>query len=121
MVTKYNCLITAECNKKIQLKQTFVLNIVASWCSDCTAQQENIPYFKNKLIEKNIDVFELIAQHHKDDFVDHSTMLLVEKMGGHGYPRTILFVNGEAVSCDNIEVINRAQLCELATQFLDRV
>ncbi|MEL0628560.1 periplasmic thioredoxin of cytochrome c-type biogenesis [Psychromonas aquatilis] len=118
MATRNNCIIASELDKKVQSKQTFVLNIVANWCSDCTKQQESMPYFKNMLIEKEVAVYELVAQYEKGDFIDQRTKSLVEALGGHGYPRTILFVNGEAVSADNIEVIDKAELCALADNFL---
>ncbi|TEW55925.1 hypothetical protein E2R68_02205 [Psychromonas sp. RZ22] len=106
-----------EVNEKIENKQSFVLNIVATWCSDCMDQQENIISFVNELKQQELDVVQLIAQHEKGVFVDLAYQQLVEHFGGHGYPRTVLIKNGEAVSTSNVEIISETELLALATEF----
>jgi thiol:disulfide interchange protein len=106
-----------EFEQKIQQKKSFVLNIVAAWCSDCTEQQPNIPAFEKAMNESQLDVFQLTAQHEKGLFVDNQHQRLIENLGGHGYPRTILILNGDVISSDNVEIISGHQLMILANKF----
>jgi len=106
-----------EFEQKIQQKKSFVLNIVADWCSDCTDQKINIPVFEKEIAESHLNVFELSAQYEKGLFRDIEHQHLIENLGGHGYPRTVLIVKGKVISSDNVEVISEHALMLLAKNF----
>ena len=103
--------------EKIQSNQSFVLNILASWCSDCTAQQINIQRFADSMAEKQLEVLQLNVQIDKGGFIDSSHQMLTEQLGGHGFPRTILVLKGEIISSDNVEIISAQDLEILADTF----
>ena len=100
--------------EKVNQQHTFVLNIVATWCSDCTKQQENINSLVNIL---GLPVLQLTAQHEKGIFIDQQYQDLIDELGGHGYPRTILVAAGKVLSTDNVEVIEEQDLINLANKF----
>jgi len=102
--------------EKIEQQDSFVLNIVASWCSDCTDQQNNISSLVDTLDVK-LPVVQLTAQNEKGVFIDQQHQDLVDEMGGHGYPRTILVIAGKVLSTDNVEVIKQQDLINLANKF----
>lgn len=103
--------------RKMQDQETFVINVVATWCSDCTQQQKHLVSLHDAMREQNIEVFQLLAQHEKGVFVDIDHAELVQQFGGHGYPRTVLIKNGYIVSSDNVEMISEMQLSALALKF----
>lgn len=107
----------SEFNDNIQQQNTFVLNILADWCSDCTAQQMNIIKFSELMAESELVVLQLVAQKEKGIFISLEHQILIEKLGGHGYPRTILVIEGDIVSSDNVEVITDKDLTILASTF----
>ncbi|MDN2662069.1 periplasmic thioredoxin of cytochrome c-type biogenesis [Psychromonas sp. 14N.309.X.WAT.B.A12] len=102
--------------EKIEQQHSFVLNVVASWCSDCTQQQENINRLVDTLDAK-LAVFQLVAQKTKGAFIDQQHQDLVDELGGHGYPRTVLVIAGKVLSTDNVEVIKQQDLINLANKF----
>ena len=102
--------------EKIEQQDSFVLNIVASWCSDCTDQQNNISSLVDTLDVK-LPVLQLTVQNEKGVFIDQQHQDLVDEMGGHGYPRTILVIAGKVLSTDNVEVIKQQDLINLANKF----
>ncbi|MEG3753620.1 thioredoxin domain-containing protein [Psychromonas arctica] len=102
--------------EKIEQQDSFVLNIVASWCSDCTDQQNNISSLVDTLDVK-LPVLQLTAQNERGVFIDQQHQDLVDEMGGHGYPRTILVIAGKVLSTDNVEVIKQQDLINLANKF----
>jgi thiol-disulfide isomerase/thioredoxin len=106
-----------EFEQKIQQKKSFVLNVVANWCSDCTAQNDNIAAFSNLLAEDKLPVFQLVAQQEKGVFVDIDHLMLIESLGGHGYPRTVLIVKGNVISTNNVEIVSEQALMLLANDF----
>jgi len=102
--------------EKIEQQDSFVLNIVASWCSDCTDQQNNISSLVDTLDVK-LPVLQLTAQNEKGVYIDQQHQDLVDEMGGHGYPRTILVIAGKVLSTNNVEVIKQQDLINLANKF----
>ena len=103
--------------EKVKNKQSFVLNVLASWCSDCTEQQVNIQAFSNLMAENQLEVLQLTAQKEKGIYIDADHQTLIEALGGHGYPRTVLVLNGKVVSSDHVEVISESDLTKLAETF----
>ncbi|RBW47261.1 periplasmic thioredoxin of cytochrome c-type biogenesis [Psychromonas sp. B3M02] len=102
--------------EKVEQQHSFVLNILAGWCPDCIEQQENISDFVDALSNK-LPVLQLLAQQDKGVYVDQEAEALVEELGGHGYPRTVLVVAGKVLSTDNVEVIDSQDLINLAIKF----
>ena len=107
----------SEFHKKIKQKQSFILNVVATWCSDCTEQALNLDAFSSSMAVSELAVFNLIAQKEKNVFIDAQYETLINQFGGHGFPRTILIKNGVVISADNVEVITEKALVSLATKF----
>lgn len=102
--------------EKVEQEHSFVLNILASWCSDCTQQQENINSLVRTL-DTELPVCQLVAQQTKGIFIDQQHQDLVDELGGHGYPRTVLVIAGKVLSTDNVEVISEQDLVNLANKF----
>lgn len=98
-----------------------VVNLTASWCSDCTDQAQNLEQFSTKLAEKKIDVHSLAMQTDKNIYLSQAHQGFTESVGGHGFPRTVLILNGTVVDADNVEVISEAQLDQLADKFLQQL
>lgn len=99
-------------------RATFVLNITANWCPDCTERQvHHLPQFSELLKEHEVTLYGLMVQEVKGEFLSDEHQRLVEELGGHGYPRTVLFVDGKAVDSDNVEVITEDGLQQLANRF----
>ncbi len=107
----------AKFYEKVQNKHSFVLNVLANWCSDCTEQQINIQAFSNLMAENQLEVLQLTAQKENRVYIDADYQALIEQLGGHGYPRTILVLKGQIVSSDNVEVISLDDLTKLASTF----
>ncbi len=99
-------------------ERSFVLNIVANWCPDCTVRQvENLPLFARLLQENGLDLYNLVVQEHKGQFLSDAHQQLVTDLGGHGYPRTVLFEEGQAIDSDNVEVTTAVGLQHLVVRF----
>lgn len=114
-------LINADLNQvktSIDNKQTFVLNIVAGWCPDCTERQAvHLTGFVEDCAKSNLDVLQLLVQEERLVFLSPEHEKFVVSLGGHGYPRTVLFKEGAAVDADNVEFITAELLNELSDRF----
>jgi len=97
--------------------EKFVMNIVASWCSDCTAQAVNLPSFAQFFSTKELTVYQLNVQDIKNQYLSPQHEALTIKLGGRGYPRTALISNNQIVDADNVEIISSEQLADLADKF----
>lgn len=107
-----------EIDNKVANKESFVLNLVASWCPDCTEKQApNLPVFEQSLMDSELSLYNIIVQYHRGEFLSAAHQDLVEQLGGHGYPRTVLFVSGQAIDTDNVEITSREQLEVLTDKF----
>lgn len=103
---------------RIHQRASFVLNITADWCPDCTVEQvKNLDEFECKLTELGLELVNLVVQKEKRVFLSEEHANLVESLGGHGYPRTILYRSGNPVSTDNVETLSSEALTELANEF----
>ncbi|ABM02957.1 periplasmic thioredoxin of cytochrome c-type biogenesis [Psychromonas ingrahamii 37] len=112
--------LTIDITKAEQLlsgSDAFILNIVALWCSDCTAQAENLPAFAQLLSDQGMPVYQLNVQNIKDQYLSAQHKALTIKLGGRGYPRTVLMLGNKIVDSDNIEIISAEQLATLANKF----
>jgi thiol-disulfide isomerase/thioredoxin len=108
--------------ERISKKDTFVVNVVTSWCPDCTERQKPyLPNFVHRLQEAGIDVLELNVQAQRRVFLSPAHQEVTEAFGGHGFPRTVLVIDGQVVDRDNVEVITLEGLEKLAASFIDRV
>lgn len=106
----------------ISNKETFVLNLVAQWCPDCTERQSlYIDGFAKKLGLNGLLVYQVNVQVERKVFLSDVHAALTELCGGHGYPRTVLVKDGELIDTDNVEVITEAGLDELAQRFVSRL
>lgn len=102
----------------IENKESFVLNIVAAWCPDCTERQApNLLGFKKQLDEIGLSLYNLEVQKERRVYLNSELEDFVVGLGGHGFPRTVLFVDGTAKDTDNVEVLTAEQLSVLVTQF----
>jgi thiol-disulfide isomerase/thioredoxin len=106
-----------KANQLLNSNESFIINIVASWCSDCTAQAENFPLFAEQFASKGIAVYQVNVQDEKNQYISAEHEALTLKLGGRGYPRTVLIANSKIVDADNIEIISHEQLLMLANKF----
>ena len=98
--------------------ETFVLNIVAQWCPDCSERQSLfINDFAEDLEVKGLSVHQVNVQVERKIFLSDEHAALTDLCGGHGYPRTIFVQNGKIIDSDNVEVITKNGLAELAQRF----
>lgn len=106
-----------ELQARIENKETFVLNLVSSWCPDCTErQQPNFPPFVEKIEKAEMVVYQCVVQEERLVFLSDAHEALTDALGGHGYPRTTLILNGEAV-LSRVEVMDALALAMLADDF----
>ena len=102
----------------VEAKKDFVLNIVAGWCPDCTENQApNLPEFAAQLEAVQLPLYNLLAQQEKRVYLTQELEEFVETLGGHGFPRTVLFKNGEVIDANNVEYMTSEQLQELVRRF----
>ena len=105
----------------IKSEQTCILNLVTAWCSDCTEQAKNFSAFAEDFIEQGILVYQLNVQDEKNIFLTPLHQQLTQQFGGHGFPRTILIQRGGNVDANNVEIIAKEQLSELANKFKEQL
>ena len=98
--------------------ESCVVNLTASWCSDCTEQSRHLHKFSEALAIKQLAVYSLVMQTEKNIYLSSEHQSFTEALGGHGFPRTVLVINGKTVDADNVEIISAEQLTELANKFL---
>lgn len=111
-----------EILSKCTQNESFVVNIVTSWCPDCTVRQAMfIEDFAQKLISEGLDVYQCTVQRERDVFISQEHAQFTEKCGGHGYPRTVLFVRGDLTDWDNVEIVSEHGLGVLAVRFLEKI
>lgn len=112
----------AEVNRRMALGDSFVVNVVAAWCPDCTESQK--PYigtFAQQMQSQNADVLQVNVQHLKGEFISVEHEQITNQFGGHGYPRTVLIKQGNVVDKDNVEVITEDGLSALARKFIQTI
>jgi len=108
-----------EVKQRMAKGDSFVVNIVTTWCPDCTErQQPHMPYFVTALTAHHIDVLQVTVQHSKGNFISAEHAQLTQQLGGPGYPRTVLIKQGEIVDQDNVEVLTHSALLELSQHFI---
>lgn len=106
-------------NNRIAAGDTFVVNIVAAWCSDCTEKQAlHINTFTQIINSHNIDVLQITVQLIKGVFISLEHEKITTFFGGHGYPRTVLIKEGYLADNKNVEVVTKDALSELANKFI---
>lgn len=105
--------------KKIGNHETFVVNLITSWCPDCTVKQVvNLKMFSDILARADIKLYQCTVQEERGLFVSACHEELVRKFGGHGYPRTVLLQDGQVVDKDNVEIVSFEGLTHLAKRFI---
>lgn len=111
-----------EVQELIIRKQSFVLNVVANWCPDCTERQApNLPLFAEQLEVAGLDVINLVVQEEKRIYLSQEHDDFVSTLGGHGFPRTVLFMGGKVVDANNVEVVTEDELTQLRNKFCAQV
>lgn len=110
-----------QLQKSLSENETCVVNLTADWCSDCTDQSLNLETFSEKLSDKNINVYTLSMQKEKKVYLSPEHQGFTESVGGHGFPRTVLIINGKVIDAENVEIISTSQLDELAQKFLQQL
>jgi hypothetical protein len=111
----------AEVRQRMKQNESFVLNVVAAWCPDCTErQQPNVPGFVQKMEEAGIPVYQCCVQTEKLVFISEEHELLTSDFGGHGYPRTVLVTNGRLAD-SRVEVMDALALAMLAGEYVTNV
>jgi len=107
-----------EVEQKMAAAETFVLNVVTGWCPDCTQRQHpNLPGFVSKMEGVGVKLYQLTVQHQRLVFLSNDHEQMVERFGGHGYPRTILIEKGKEID-SAIEVMTEQDLAGLADRFI---
>lgn len=108
-----------EINSRISAGHTFIVNVVAAWCPDCTERQKlTIDDFAQKMKSQAIDVLQVNVQRVKGEFIEDEHAQLTAKFGGHGYPRTVLICQGNIVDSNNVEILTDNALSALAEKFI---
>ncbi|MFB1034193.1 MAG: hypothetical protein QMC38_02475 [Sinobacterium sp.] len=108
-----------EVKRRMASSDTFVVNLVAAWCPDCTERQElHIDNFAQKMNTHGIDVLQVNVQLLRGNFIGAEHEQITTQFGGHGYPRTVLINRGNVVDQDNVEIITEDTLSELASKFI---
>ena len=109
----------AEVNRRMTMGDTFVVNLVAAWCPDCTERQKlHIGGFAQKMKFHGIDVLQVNVQLLKGRFIGVEHEQITNQFGGHGYPRTVLIKHGNVADQNNVEIIAEDTLSELARKFI---
>ena len=112
----------AEVSRRMAAGDTFVVNIVAAWCPDCTERQApHIDGFTQKMKSAEVDVLQINVQLQKGDFISPEHEQITNLFGGHGYPRTVLIKAGNVKDKDNVEVVTEDTLSALASKFIEIV
>ncbi len=108
-----------EVKRRMASSDTFVVNLVAAWCPDCTERQKlYIDSFAKKMGAHGVGVLQVDVQLLKGDFISPEHEEITAQFGGHGYPRTVLIHHGNVASQDNVEIIAEDTLSELASKFI---
>jgi len=112
-----------QLHQSIRRGETFVLNIVTAWCPDCTERQApNFSPFVDRMLAAGIPVYQITVQHERLVFLSGEHKRLVQQFGGHGYPRTALVLNGEALpDYSRVEIMTPLELDILAGEYIYRV
>ncbi|MEL0614812.1 hypothetical protein [Marinomonas arenicola] len=107
-----------EVHRRMAAGDTFVVNVVAAWCPDCTERQSKyIDGFGQAMKRHGVDVLQVTVQLQKGDFISAEHEQMMAQFGGPGYPRTVLIKRGDVVDQDNVEVITEDTLSALAARF----
>ena len=98
---------------------TFVLNQVAEWCPDCTERQRPaLPAFEAALARGGLPLVTLCVQQTRGVYLSDAHAQLSERIGGAGYPRTLLVRHGQPASLDSglnrVEVMSEPDLVAYA-------
>ena len=110
---------TNEVNRRILMRDTFVVNIVTEWCPDCTERQPpHIAAFTQKMHIHGVNVLQVNMQSQKGEFISVEHEKLTSQFGGPGYPRTVLIRHGKVVDQNNVEVISEDGLTALTKKFI---
>lgn len=118
MILQVNPAELQECMKQ---KETFVVNIVAGWCPDCSVRQEpNFPGFVQKMEEAGVVVYQCNVQDERLVFLSPEHEALTNAFGGHGYPRTVLVQEGK-MAVSKVEVMDALALSMLAADYIKRL
>jgi len=111
----------AELRQRMSEGESCVVNVVTSWCPDCTErQQPNFPGFVEKMEAAAIPVYQCCVQKEKLVFLSEEHESLVDDFGGHGYPRTVLIRDGRVLD-SRVEVMDGLALSMLADDFLKQL
>ena len=111
-----------EITTHINNNETFVINILASWCPDCTRRQKpNMPPFIQAMQANGTPVYEIVVQHAPYQFLSPEHEELTALFGGHGFPRTALVKAGTIIDADNVEVTSAGALAVLAEKFVQQL
>lgn len=97
----------------------FVLNQIAEWCPDCTVRQRPaLAAFDAALARGGLPLVTVCVQKARDVYLSDAHAQLSERIGGAGYPRTLLVRNGQPASRDSglnrVEVMSEPELIAYA-------
>jgi len=101
--------------------ETCVLNLTASWCSDCTDQAHNLEAFSHNLNAKQVTCYTFAVQQERNVYLSEAHQVFTEFLGGHGFPRTVLVTKGKVVDAENVEIISAQQLTALSEKFIKQL
>jgi hypothetical protein len=106
-----------QAKQLLNSNDTFIINILAAWCTDCTEQAKNTPSFTQYFTNPNIPFYQLNVQETKNVFISAEHQQVTDLLGGRGYPRTVLIKEGIICDADNVEIISSESLRQLAEKF----
>ncbi|GED43873.1 hypothetical protein FBG13_08820 [Cobetia marina] len=109
----------ADVEARLAAGDTFVLNQIAQWCPDCTVRQRPaLPAFEAALARGGLPLVTLCVQETRGVYLSEAHAQLSERIGGAGYPRTLLVKEGRPASVDSglnrVEVMSEPELIAYA-------
>ena len=93
--------------------------VVAEWCPDCAERQRPaLPAFEAALARGGLPLVTLCVQQTRGVYLSDAHAQLSERIGGAGYPRTLLVRHGQPASLDSglnrVEVMSEPDLVAYA-------
>ena len=112
----------SEVNHRMAAGDSFVVNVVAAWCPDCTVRQkQHIDGFALEMKNHGLDVLQVNVQLARGKFISVEHEEMTTLFGGHGYPRTVLIKHGNVIDQNNVEITTEDLLSALAEKFIQKI
>ncbi|WP_158774511.1 TlpA family protein disulfide reductase [Cobetia sp. L2A1] len=109
----------SDVEARLAAGDSFVLNQIAEWCPDCAVRQRPaLVAFEAALARGGLPLITLCVQETRGVYLSDAHAQLSERIGGAGYPRTLLVRHGQPASIasglNRVEVMNEQDLVAYA-------